>query len=121
MIVVDPRSAVPPFEQIRAQVLAQVRSGELAPDARLPTVRKLASDLRLAPNTVARAYRELEQSGVIETRGRHGTFVSPHADPVRRQAQSAAESFARQAASLGLGVDDAIRLVRAAFGGGGVR
>ena len=115
MIVVDPRSAVPPFEQIRVQVVAQVRSGELAPDARLPTVRKLASDLRLAPNTVARAYRELEQSGVIETRGRHGTFVTPHADPVRRQAQAAAESFARQAAALNIGVDDAVRLIRAAF------
>jgi len=115
VIVVDPRSAVPPFEQIRAQVVAQVRSGELAPDARLPTVRKLASDLRLAPNTVARAYRELEQSGVIETRGRHGTFVTPHADPVLRQAQAAAESFARQVATLGVTADEAVTLVRAAF------
>jgi DNA-binding transcriptional regulator YhcF (GntR family) len=115
VIVVDPRSAVPPFEQIRVQLVAQVQSGELPPDTRLPTVRKLASDLRLAPNTVARAYRELEQSGVIETRGRHGTFVTPHVDPIRRQAQSAAESYARQASSLGLGLDDAIGLLRAAF------
>ncbi|MBK4346140.1 GntR family transcriptional regulator [Lacisediminihabitans changchengi] len=121
MIVVDPRSAVPPFEQIRVQLVAQVQSGELPPDARLPTVRKLASDLRLAPNTVARAYRELERAGVIETRGRHGTFVAPHADPVRRQAQSAAESYARQAVALGLGVDDAVRLLRDTFEAGAVR
>ena len=121
MIIVDPRSAVPPFEQIRVQLVAQVQSGELPPDARLPTVRKLASDLRLAPNTVARAYRELEQSGVIETRGRHGTFVSPHADPVRRQAQTAADGFVRQVVGLGLGVDDAVRLVRAAFDASAVR
>ena len=72
MIVIDPRSPVPPFEQLRVQLLAQVQSGELAPGARLPTVRRLADDLGIAPNTVARTYRELEASGIIETRGRNG-------------------------------------------------
>lgn len=115
MLVVDPRCAVPPFEQLRIQLLEQVRSGELAPETRLPTVRKLASDLGVAPNTVARTYRELERAGLIETRGRHGTFVSPHGDPVQQQAQKAAASFADEIRTLNLAPDEAIALVRAAL------
>ncbi len=115
MLVVDPRSAVPPFEQIRVQVLELIRNGHLKPETRLPTVRKLSADLALAPNTVARAYRELELNGVIETRGRHGTFVSAHRDPVQRQAQKAAAEFVHQIRTLQLTNDDAILLVTAAL------
>ncbi|WP_308470619.1 GntR family transcriptional regulator [Arthrobacter sp. N199823] len=116
MLSVDPRSAVPPFEQIRVQVLSLIHSGALKPETRLPTVRKLAADLGLAPNTVARAYRELELNGAIETRGRHGTFVSAHDDPVHRQAQKAAEDYAHQIRALGLGYQDAHALLTTAFG-----
>ncbi len=116
MLTVDPRSAVPPFEQIRVQVLALVRQGQLAPETRLPTVRRLAADLALAPNTVARAYRELELNGAIETRGRHGTFVSGHEDPIQRQAQRAAEDYAGRIRALGLGRAEAAAFLDAAFG-----
>lgn len=75
IITVDPADREPPYQQIRIQVLAAVASGALRPTTRLPTIRQLAADLDLAPNTVARAYRELEAEGVIETRGRKGTFV----------------------------------------------
>ncbi len=115
MLLVDPRSAVPPFEQIRLQILDMVQQGTLAPGTRLPTVRKLAADLALAPNTVARAYRELEFNGVIETRGRHGTFVSVHDNPIPRQAQKAAVEYARHIRSLGLGDQDAIRYLNEAL------
>jgi DNA-binding transcriptional regulator YhcF (GntR family) len=118
VLVVDPRSAVPPFEQLRVQMLELVGNGELAPETRLPTVRKLASDLGVAPNTVARTYRELERAGIIETRGRHGTFVATHGDPAHRQAQKAAAAFADQIRNLKISKDEAVALVISALGDG---
>jgi DNA-binding transcriptional regulator YhcF (GntR family) len=116
MVAVDPGSNVPPFEQLRVQILHQVTSGELAPETRLPTVRQLAGDLGVAANTVARTYRELERAGIIETRGRHGTFVSTHGDPAHRQAQKAAAAFAEQIRNLKLSTEEAIALVVSALG-----
>lgn len=69
-------SATPPYEQIRAQVSSLIALGTLAPGTRLPTVRSLAADLGIAAGTVARAYRELEQTGLVETRRRNGTVVA---------------------------------------------
>ena len=115
VLAVDPRSSVAPFEQLRVQILEQVESGELAPETRLPTVRRLATDLGVAPNTVARSYRELERAGIVETRGRHGSFVSTHGDPAHRQAQKAAADFAEQIRSLKLSADEAVALIIAAL------
>lgn len=117
MILVDPRSPVPPFEQIRVQLLTMIGSAELPPGSRLPTVRKLAADLEVAPNTVARAYRELELSGVIESKGRHGTFVSYHEDPVKKQAQKAALDFADVVRKLRLSEKEAVDLLCQALRG----
>jgi DNA-binding transcriptional regulator YhcF (GntR family) len=116
MLVIDPASAAAPFEQLRTQILDAVRTGGLAAGTKLPTVRKLADDLGLAPGTVARAYRELERDEVIETRGRHGTFVAATGDPTQRQAQAAATAFAERARQLGLSPDDALGYARAALG-----
>lgn len=69
-------SATPPYEQIRGQVSSLIALGILAPGTRLPTVRSLAADLGIAAGTVARAYRELEQAGLVETRRRNGTVVA---------------------------------------------
>ncbi|MBB2976717.1 DNA-binding transcriptional regulator YhcF (GntR family) [Microbacterium endophyticum] len=115
MIVIDPRSSLPPFEQVREQLLGAVADGELAPGARLPTVRHLAEELGVAAGTVARAYRELEASGVIETRGRNGTFVSPYGDAARREAQRAATVFADQMRALRFDTEEALALVSAAL------
>ena len=106
---------MPPFEQLRTQMLDAIATGELVPGARLPTVRRLAEDLGIAAGTVARAYRELESSGVIETRGRNGTFVSPHGDAAHREAQRAATVFADQMRALRLDTEEAIALVSAAL------
>lgn len=73
---VDPDSASPPFEQVRAQIAARAASGDLPPGTRLPSVRSLALQLGLAVNTVARVYKELEADGLVVTEGRHGTHVS---------------------------------------------
>ncbi len=115
IVVVDPASHVPPFEQVRGQVAAMVAEGTLPPGQRLPTVRRLAGDLGLAVNTVARAYRELEQEGVVVTRGRHGTFVSvPGADRAQEGA-AAARDYARRVRELGIDADEAVRLAREAL------
>jgi DNA-binding transcriptional regulator YhcF (GntR family) len=116
MLLIDPTSAAAPFEQLRIQILDAVRTGGLAAGTKLPTVRKLADDLGLAPGTVARAYRELERDEVIETRGRHGTFVAATGDPTQRQAQAAATAFAERVHQLGLSPDDALGYARAALG-----
>ena len=112
---IDPDSAVAPYEQIRAQVVAAVRSGALAPGTRLPTVRHLAADLGLAPNTVARAFRELEKAGVVATRGRLGTFVEATGDASERAAFAAARDYADRVRALGLDDDAAVRWVRNAL------
>ena len=75
IVSVDSTSPVPPFEQVRSSLAARINDRSLPVGTKLPTVRKLAADLGVAPNTVARAYRELEEAGLIETRGRAGSFV----------------------------------------------
>lgn len=112
---VDGRSPTPIFEQLRLGVIAAVRDGRLLAGGRLPTVRELAADLGLAANTVARAYRELETAGVIETRGRKGTFVA-RSDPADAAMAAAARGFADAARSLGLGKEEAQRYLDAEFG-----
>lgn len=84
-IVVDADAATPPFAQIVEQLRALVQSGDLAAGAPLPTIRQLAGDLHVAPNTVARAYAELQEDGWIESDGRRGTRVAG-TPPARRDA-----------------------------------
>jgi DNA-binding transcriptional regulator YhcF (GntR family) len=118
LIDVDPTSPVAPYEQLRARVTELARAGALAPHTRLPAVRRLAVDLGLAAGTVARAYRELEAAGVVETRGRLGTFVLPPTDAPRDEARRAAADFARRMADLGVTPDRALDLARAALADG---
>ncbi|WP_225755073.1 GntR family transcriptional regulator [Actinotalea sp. Marseille-Q4924] len=116
---IDPSSAVPPYEQVRREVERQATEGVLTPGARLPTVRRLAEDLGLAVNTVARAYRELEQGGVVVTRGRSGTFVAVRGEDREREVRVAATAFARRVRELEVDPDVAVRLVREALGADG--
>jgi DNA-binding transcriptional regulator YhcF (GntR family) len=113
VITVDPGAPEAPYEQVREQLRSQVLAGELAPGTKLPTVRRLAEDLGLATNTVARAYRELEALGVIETRGRAGSVVT--GGGVDRAAREAAHEYAATLRTLGLGVEEGIALLRRAL------
>ncbi|WP_062347089.1 GntR family transcriptional regulator [Herbidospora yilanensis] len=115
MIVIDAASPVPPFEQLRAQLARQIHDRTLAVGARLPTIRHLAADLGLAVNTVGRAYRELEEAGLIETRGRAGSFVSASGEEGRERARQAAADYAAVIASVGIDPAEAIRIVQAAL------
>jgi GntR family transcriptional regulator len=76
---------VPPYLQIVNQVKYQVASGRLAAGEELPPIRALALRLRVNPNTVARAYRELETAGVVVKRSTTGTYVSDAGSPLARR------------------------------------
>lgn len=114
-IRLDPRSSVPPFEQVRSHLAARIADGTLVVGTRLPTVRGLADQLGIAVNTVARAYRELEAAGLVETRGRAGTVVSAAGDRAAERVVQAAEAYARAARDCGIDPDRALKIVRAAL------
>ena len=118
-IWIDESARIPPYEQLRAQLRLMVSSGRLKPRERLPPIRSLAAELGLAAGTVARAYRELEWAGIVEGRGRAGTFVvdePPVAfSVVERQLADAADAFATEADRLGVGQQAAIVALETAF------
>ncbi|MEV7415680.1 GntR family transcriptional regulator [Streptomyces sp. NPDC089919] len=114
-IAVDPAAATAPYEQLRAQIAGQARTGRLPVGFKLPTVRGLAEELGLAANTVAKAYKALEADGVIETRGRNGTFVAAAGEAAEREAAAAAQAYADRVRRLGLGRDAALALVQDAL------
>lgn len=84
-IRISPTDGVPTYLQIVNQVKYLVAAGRLAPGEELPPIRTLADRLMINPNTVARAYRELEVAGVVVKRGTTGTFVSASASPLARR------------------------------------
>ncbi|MFC5677606.1 GntR family transcriptional regulator [Aeromicrobium endophyticum] len=107
---IDALSGEPPFEQVRRQVAEGAASGAFPAGHKLPTVRALAEALDLATNTVAKAYRALEIDGVIETRGRAGTFVASRTTP-DGTTDAAAQAFVLAARRQGLSKDEAVRLL----------
>ena len=116
LLQVDVGPGQPLFEQLRVQIIEAVRAGALPAGTRLPTVRDLAGRLGLAANTVARAYREMEAAGIVETRGRSGTFVAD-SDPTATAMVAAARTFVDAARAVGVGKDEALAYLDAAFGG----
>jgi GntR family transcriptional regulator len=101
MISIDSASTASPVEQIRSQLAARIRAGQLVADTRLPPVRQLAADLRVAPGSVAKAYRELESAGLIRTMRAAGTRVNP-GHTTTAPLNTAAADLATQAAQEGL-------------------
>ena len=118
-VVIDSASAIPPFEQVRAQLAQQINDGELPVGAKLPTVRALAAELGLASNTVARAYRELEVASMLETRGRAGTFVGANGDASMARVSAAAAEFVAVVDGVGADRQQALAVVTAALQGRG--
>ncbi len=115
-LTIDSAAAVPPYEQLCSRVAAGVHDGSLPAGARLPTVRRLAEDLGLAVNTVAKAYRALEADGVIETRGRAGTFVSSTAlSAPPADVGALVEELATSARRQGLTLEETRTLVERAW------
>jgi DNA-binding transcriptional regulator YhcF (GntR family) len=106
----------PPYRQVADGVRRLIERGSLLPGDRIPPVRTLAQQLDLAPNTVARAYRDLEDDGWIVGRGRAGTFVTDRLPerPSHTEAAvaDAADAYLRRAAQLGVEREAAIQVVR---------
>jgi GntR family transcriptional regulator len=114
---IDAASHTPIYEQVAAQIRALVASGRLPAGERLPSVRGLAELLLINPNTVARAYRELEHAGVVVSRQGHGAFVADQASPFhaaqrRRMLAGSIDRLFAEAEQLGLEAADVQELVR---------
>ena len=118
-VTVDVLDPTPPYEQLRRQLADLIGSGVLSAGDRLPPVRQLAADLGLAPGTVARTYRELEQAGYVRSRRGGGTRVAP-APPAAVTPElaldEAAAAYLERARVLGLTSEDALAAVRRAAG-----
>jgi GntR family transcriptional regulator len=110
MISITDADPLPAFEQIRQQITDQIRGGVLASGHRLPSVRQLAADLRIAAGTVARAYTELEADGLIQT-SRTGTRVRD-VPTLSQEARSAARQVVAALYPLDVTLEDAIRALR---------
>lgn len=109
-VTIDSADPRPIYAQIMDEVRRALVVGTLAPEDALPSVRELASDLRVNPNTVAQAYRELERSGVVYMRRGQGTFVAPDARPDGAERRELALKVARRALvdahRTGLGLEE---------------
>ena len=108
---INPRSGVPIYIQLIDQVQRALEVGSLQPGDQLPTVRQLSSALTIAPNTIVKAYNELQRLGLIESRPGVGTTVVATAAQVTRQRQAAAlierlHALVRDAFSLGISADE---------------
>ena len=107
-------SGMPLYLQLIEQVKHAVETGALRSGDQLPTIRKLAEDLVMNPNTVARAYRELEHEGIIELRHGSGAFISESVawkNKITRKVQGIVESAVERLVASGLTGDEIRRLV----------
>jgi GntR family transcriptional regulator len=114
---IDPKSGVPFYRQIIEQVKFAIARGRLSPGDQLPTVRQLAVDLSLNPNTVIRAYRELEIEKVLDTQQGSGTYVSRHRPEIdrlerRRMLDQILTDLLARASSYGFTVEDVLEGLR---------
>ncbi|MGO3884953.1 MAG: GntR family transcriptional regulator [Mycetocola sp.] len=113
MIITLTESGAPRTDQICDQIRGLITTGALAADQRLPSVRQLASDLGIAPGTVAKAYRTLEEEGALVTRIGSGTRVSRTASPTHPDVLRAAAALASVSKRENMSADDAVRILRA--------
>jgi GntR family transcriptional regulator len=116
-IYITANDGVPIYVQIVKQVKYLVAAGRLVPGEELPPIRVLAERLVVNPNTVARAYRELEAAGLVEKRRTAGTFVSGAGSPLARRERlkivtGRIDALLAEARQLGVGVDEVVELVR---------
>lgn len=110
--VVHIQGPVTSSDEVRTQIIAQIESGALAVGERLPSVRRLAEEIGLAPNTVAKAYRELEAAGWVITAGRKGTAVATRSSGRAEDAALAlATDYVRRMRGLGFEVDAMVHFI----------
>lgn len=117
MFSVDTRSKQPIYRQIMDQIVLLVSTGVLDTGEQLPSIRDLATSLGINPNTVARAYSELEQRGVIDTIPKKGAFVADISltKEIKADARVQLADFFRNYRNLGLSADEIRSLAEEAF------
>ncbi len=116
-IYVNEADGTPYYQQVANQVKFLVASGRLEADAKLPSVRKLAEQLMINPNTVARAYRELEAEGVVQTKRGSGVFIADGGSPLSRKEKNRIlneriDALLTEAHQLDVNVDMLIHLIK---------
>ena len=114
-VLIDNADARPIYLQIMDEIRRAIVLGTLRPEDALPSVRQLAVDLRVNPNTVAQAYRELERDGVVYVRRGQGTFVAPlqrNGDERQALLRGVAERALLDAHRNGAGADELIQAIR---------
>ncbi|MCE5168980.1 GntR family transcriptional regulator [Paenibacillus profundus] len=106
----------PLYEQVLTQIRSSIAKGEIALGEKIPSVRELAQALKITPNTVMRAYQELERDRLTETRRGQGTFITTNADTVEtirnNLAEEAVQEFFEKMHSIGFTWDDIQQLIR---------
>lgn len=112
MLVLNRMSTIAPYEQISAQIRTLIVASQLHPGQLLPSVRQLARDLNVAPNTVVRAYNELEQEGLVVISARRGVIIAESSsvqkeEEKRRQLKQLVADFLISVRQLGVSLDDA--------------
>ncbi len=118
MIAIDLHSRVPVYEQIKEQIIWLINSGVYTPDTRLPSIRSLASELKLNVNTVKRAFSELEAKGVVYSLQGKGVFVSPFYDgnnALKKEALNNLSTALRSARAKGVTKEEISDLVDETF------
>jgi GntR family transcriptional regulator len=115
-IRISASDGVPIYQQIVNQVKYLIAAGRLAPGEEMPPIRVLAERLLVNPNTVARAYRELESDGVVEKRRTAGTYVSDSSSPLARRERlkiitERVDALLAEARQLGISMDELFELI----------
>jgi GntR family transcriptional regulator len=112
----DPDNGIPIYRQIIQQVEYAILSGRMKPGDRLPTIRSLAVELRINPNTIAKAYGEMEIRGILITQVGSGTYISnkkpvPEADERNRKIREVFGRFVQEMRDLGVGKEGIFKLI----------
>jgi GntR family transcriptional regulator len=116
-IHLEAKDGVPIYLQVMQQIKYLIASGRLQPGEELPSIRTLAEQLLVNPNTIARAYRELELAGVVEKRRTAGTYVSDNGSPLARKERlklinERIDRLLVEAFQMGFDLDDVLKLVQ---------
>jgi GntR family transcriptional regulator len=113
---VDTASRLPIYQQLGQQIREQIARGDLRPEDKLPSVRQLSAELVVNPNTIARAYTELEREGLLVSRPGRGNFVAQPRSDLTKRARArrlieALDCWLTEAVNLGFSADEVVALV----------
>lgn len=116
---IDFNASKPIYEQVIDEIKKQIARGEIKPGEKLPSQRELAKDIQVNPNTVQRAYREMEILDLVETKRGRGTFIKEDDKVIKeindQMAQTAVQKFIKEMISIGFEKDEIINLLKSEF------